>query len=70
VELLAPELASRMRATIAACDAPSCALALGRAVEMYRGLRRALAAETLVPRAEAEQAAIAYLDEVSSRTAS
>src|SRR5438093_276287 len=34
LELLAPEPAAEMRATIAAYDAKSCALALGRAVEM------------------------------------
>ncbi|PYQ05710.1 MAG: oxalate:formate antiporter [Acidobacteria bacterium] len=70
LELLAPEPAAEMRATIAAYDAKSCALALGRVVEMYRRLRRALAAETLMPRAEAEKAAVAYLDEVSPRAAS
>jgi hypothetical protein len=69
LELLAPEPAAEMRATIAAYDARSCALALGRVVEMYRRLRRALAAETLVPRAEAEKTAVAYLDEVSWRVA-
>jgi predicted nucleotidyltransferase len=69
LEMLAPELATEMRATIAAYDRRSCALALGRVVELYRRLRRAPNARPLVVRAEAEMAAMAYLGEVTSRTA-
>lgn len=68
LEILAPELTVEMRATIAAYDGRSCARALGRAAELYRRLRSALASEKLVPRAEAEKAAMAYLGAVSSRT--
>ena len=70
LELLAPEPAAEMRATIAAYDRRSCALALGRVAEMYRRLRRTAAAQSLVPRAEAEKAAMAYLEEVASRAGS
>jgi len=70
LELLAPKPAAEMRATIAAYDRRSCALALGRVAEMYRRLRRTAAAQSLVPRAEAEKAAMAYLAEVASRAGS
>jgi len=70
LEQRAPDLAEEMRTTLAAHDARSCALALESAAEMYRRLRRALAAEPLSLRTEAEQAAMAYLGEVSARTLS
>ena len=68
VELLAPDLADEMRSTLAGHDARSCALALRSAAEMYRRLRQALASSSLVRRSEAEQAAMAYLGDVSART--
>lgn len=68
LEQLAPSLAEEMRSTVAACDARSCALALGSAARIYRRLRQALAAGPLALRTEAEHAAMAYLDEVSART--
>jgi hypothetical protein len=70
LELLGPTLAEEMRSTLAAHDARSCALALGSAAEMYRRLRRALAAAPLTLRTEAEHAAMAYLGEISARTPS
>jgi predicted nucleotidyltransferase len=70
LEQRAPSLAEEMRTTFAAHDAQSCAVALGRAAEMYRRLRQALVAEPLSLRTEAEQAAMAYLREVSARTSS
>jgi len=57
-----------MRSTLAAYDARSCVLALGRAAGMYRRLRQAVAAGPLTLRTDAEHAAMAYLDEVSART--
>jgi len=68
LEQLAPDLAAEMRATLAAYDARSCALALASAAGMYRRLRQAVAAGPLSLRPEAEHAAMAYLDEVSART--
>lgn len=68
LEQRAPSLAEEMRTTVAAHDARSCALALRSAAEMYRRLRQALVAEPLSLRTEAEQAAMAYLGEVSART--
>lgn len=67
IESLAPDLAEELKATLAGHDGVRCAEALGAAARLYRKLRARLATPQLVARAAAEQAAMAYLDEVRSR---
>src|SRR5262245_28476010 len=67
LESAAPELAEAMKATVAVPDARSCARALRAAAEMYRSLRAAEGAGAVIVRAAAEQAALAYLDEIAAR---
>jgi predicted nucleotidyltransferase len=68
IETSAPERARQMQATLAAPTAASCAAALRAAAHLYRAWRAEAAAPALVPRKEAEAAAMAYLDDVERRT--
>ena len=69
LETSAPARAREMEATLAAAHTPpACVEALRAAAGLYRALRAASEGSRLVPRAEAEEAAMAYLDEIERRT--
>jgi predicted nucleotidyltransferase len=62
LERVAPDLAVRLARTVAACEAPSCLVALRHAIDCYREFRDGAAVPTLRRRTEAEEAAVAYVD--------
>jgi tRNA-Thr(GGU) m(6)t(6)A37 methyltransferase TsaA len=66
LESAAPEAALRMQATLGAYSARSCAAALRAMADAYRSLRAAQAPAGLVLRAEAEKAALAYLQDLAA----
>lgn len=66
IEQVAPDYVGDLRATLAAHDAASCAAALRAAVALYRRLRARLLDPTFVHRAEAEEAAVAFLEDVAA----
>ena len=70
IERVAPELADRLRRTVAGHDAGSCFDALLAAAGLYRELRARLADPGFQPRPAAEAAAMAYLAAVRDRAAS
>jgi hypothetical protein len=63
----APDLARRMRTTVAAYDAGACAGALRAAAEIYRELRAGLATKELITNARTEEAAMSYLAQIETR---
>ncbi|HEV7732384.1 MAG TPA: nucleotidyltransferase domain-containing protein [Candidatus Binatia bacterium] len=65
VEMLAPELAEALRATVASHDARDCARALLACAEVYRRLRPTTGVER---RTATEDAAMRYLADVTRRT--
>ncbi|GAA1864959.1 hypothetical protein [Myceligenerans crystallogenes] len=67
-EVLVPELVPALGATVAGHDARECAAAVGRAIRLYRDLRDQLP-EPLRRGAEAEAAAVRYLEGVVARGA-
>jgi predicted nucleotidyltransferase len=67
IETAAPAAASALEATLATYDAASLARALRAAADMYRDLRDARPAPSLVRRTAAETAAMAYLDGIRAR---
>ena len=67
LELLAPDLAEELRATVATPSADSCAAALRAAAESYRRLRARLGGKALRRRSTAEVAALQYLEAVVER---
>ena len=68
LEQVAPGWAREMRATVAAYEPRSTAVALREAAQIYRALRGAAATPSLVVRRDAEAAAMAYLDGILART--
>jgi hypothetical protein len=64
LETVAPARAREMEATLAAHSPAACLTALRAASALYRALRRDAERSGLVRRADAEAAAMAYLDEV------
>jgi predicted nucleotidyltransferase len=67
IESAVPEIVGPLAATIAAYDVRACRDALAAAVALYRSLRAERADPTLVVRADAESAAVAFLDAIDAR---
>lgn len=67
LEFAAPNLARQMQATVATHNAPECAAALRAAADMYRELRARLVSKELMRNTRAEEAAMAYLADISAR---
>jgi hypothetical protein len=65
LEAKAPARARALEATVAAHTAAACLAALRAAADLYRTLRDAPGAPAVVRRSEAEEAAMAYLDDVA-----
>jgi len=63
IEQLAPDLLPQLKQTVAAHDRAGCLRALHAAVDLYREVRPA----GLVRRTDAEQAVIAYVDDLPAR---
>jgi hypothetical protein len=70
MERAAPARAEQMRHTVARYEARDLIRALRAAITMYRGLRPPTSAAALRPRAEAEAAALEYLDTIARRVES
>lgn len=66
LEQVAPDLAARIARTVAACDAASCLAALQESIALYRELRSEGAPVGLRVHAEAEAAAVAYVDALAA----
>ncbi len=67
LETSTPELAARMRRTLASYDRRSCLSALREAAQIYRDLRATLDGAALRVNREAEAAAMTYLAEMAAR---
>jgi hypothetical protein len=68
LETSVPERAREMEAALPAHSPGSCLAALRAAANLYRAMRGEGERRALVPRGEAEAAAMAYLDEIERRT--
>jgi hypothetical protein len=66
LETYVPGFAESLQATVATYDVKDCSDAVRSCVRLYRALRNQLAPADFVPRTAAEQASVAYLEEVSS----
>jgi hypothetical protein len=65
LETYVPAFAESLRATVPTYDLKECADALRSCVHLYRVLRDQIATADFVPRTAAEEASVAYLEEVS-----
>jgi len=68
VERAAPADAERLRASVAGYDRRDIARSITATIALYRHLREQAAVPSLVRRRAAENAAVAYLDDVTRRT--
>jgi predicted nucleotidyltransferase len=67
LEVVAPDLAKAMEATLAVHSASSCAAALHAAVNLYLTFRGQTGSGTLLRHQAAEESAMAYLGEIEAR---